>query len=128
MKKTVYLLLLGTLIMTSCSQRETDLYDENAIDQRTINSNADKFFSGKIDPKQDWCPITYNKISIKADANLSDLVKVQILTESPYFNVDARVLNETEAKNGQTVTLSYDAPNIYKQLVAACVNSKLRRV
>lgn len=124
MKKTVYLLLLGTLIMTSCSQRETDLYDENAIDQRTINSNADKFFSGKIDPKQDWCPITYNKISIKADANLSDIVKVQILTESPYFNEDARVLNETEAKNGQTVTLSYDAPNIYKQLVAACVNSK----
>ena len=44
------------------------------------------------------------------------------MTESPILNENAKVLAEANVKNGESVTLSYDAPNVYSQLMAACVN------
>ena len=40
------------------------------------------------------------------------------------MNDNAKVLAEADVKQGKTVSLSYDAPNAYKKLIAACVNSK----
>ncbi len=54
---------------------------------------------------------------------LSDITKVQILTESPFFNDQAKILAEAEITAGQTVTLSYDAPRSNTRLIAACVDS-----
>jgi hypothetical protein len=98
---------------------DKDLYDEDAVNKL----QAQKIF-GSIDSKQDWNSICEGKITVTADAALDDIVKVQILTESPFFNTNARVLNEAAVKKGGKVTLTYDAPNIYDQLVAACVSSK----
>ena len=92
-------------------------------DTEAINENAATVF-GDIDPEQDWNSINSNTVTVTANANLADIVKVQILTESPFLNPEAKVLSEKAATNGQTVTLSYDAPNAYSQLIAACVNSK----
>ena len=47
---------------------------------------------------------------------------MQILTESPYYNSDAKILAEAEVAKGQTITLAYDAPNAYDQLIAACID------
>ena len=55
---------------------------------------------------------------------MNDIVKVQILTEAPYFNEDARVLNEAPVSNSQSISLTYDCPSDYTELVAACVDSK----
>ena len=123
MMKKFVLFIMCAILLGSCVNKETDLYDPEAIEQKTINDNALKYFP-EIDSKQDWCPITTGIVTIKADADLSDIVKVQILTESPFFNDDCKVLNEAEAKNGQSVTLNYDAPDMYKELVAACVDSR----
>ena len=91
--------------------------------QEDIDKNVAKIF-GSIDPNHTWNSITQGSVSITADADLDDIVKVQVLTESPFFNEDAKVLNETNASKGQTVTLSYEAPSYYDHLVAACVNSR----
>ena len=91
--------------------------------QDDIDKNVAKIF-GSIDPNHTWSSITQGSVTITADADLDDIVKVQILTESPFFNEDAKVLNEVNATKGQTVTLSYDAPSYYDHLVAACVNSQ----
>lgn len=91
--------------------------------QEDIDNNVAKIF-GSIDPNHTWNSITQGSVSITADADLDDIVKVQVLTESPFFNEDAKVLNETNASKGQTVTLSYEAPSYYDHLVAACVNSR----
>ena len=129
--KTILLSLAGVLFLYSCG-KETDLYEPDKVKPvvntpstpSTPSTSTAAQFPGTIDANQDWCPVTCSSVSITADAELSDIVKVQILTESPFFNPDSKVLNEIEARKGQTVTLQYDAPSVCTQLVAACVNSK----
>ncbi len=114
--------IIASLILSSC--HDMDARFEEAIraqEQQKIADNA-KLLFGEIDPEQDWVSITSGSVEVTADADLQNIVKVQILTESPFMNPDARVLNEAEATNGQTVTLSFDAPNSYTRLIAACVN------
>lgn len=91
--------------------------------QDDIDANVAKIF-GSIDPAHTWNSISHGTVTIVVDADLDDIVKVQILTESPFYNEDSKVLNEVNATKGQTVTLSYDAPSYYEQLVAACVNNE----
>ena len=116
MKKLTFILVLATFVITSCSKLDVDA--ENAA---VIKSNAESVI-GKIDPNQDWNSLITGTVSVTADAGLKNIAKVQILTESPFFNPNARVLAETEASKGQTVTLTYDAPNTTKRLIAACVD------
>lgn len=120
-------MLLGAAAIVSCNKFDLN-YDEaesakKAQETQDIKNNAEKIF-GKIDSNQNWNSINSGKVSVTADANLENIVKVQILTESPILNSDAKVLAEATATNGQTVSLSYDAPNIYKQLFAACINNQ----
>ena len=95
----------------------------NEVTQEDIQANVASIF-GTIDPNQDWSLINSSEIKINADADLYDIQKVQILTESPFMNSEARVLSEAEVQKGQTVTLSYEAPSANVRLIAACVDSK----
>ena len=96
----------------------------NKASQEEINANVAKVFGTTFSPNQDWSSTTKYTVSVVADAPMDDIVKVQILTEAPYFNEDARVLNEATTSKGQSVSLTYDCPAEYKELVAACVDSK----
>ncbi len=116
MKRITNLAILALLGLSSCTQEFT--YDPT----QEIKENAENIF-GLIDPNQDWRTTTSGTVTVTANAPLSDITKVQILTGSPFFNKDAKILAETEAKAGQTVTLSYDAPRTSTRLIAACVNS-----
>ena len=121
MKKFVYLGF--TLVMVSCGMEEVDLYDQNLIDKEAAYANADKIF-GSIDPNQDWNCIVSGSVTVTADASLMDIVKVQILTESPFMNDQAAVLAEATVSKGDMVTLKYDAPQDLKRLIAACVDGQ----
>jgi hypothetical protein len=96
--------------------------DPNEVTKEDIQANVAAIF-GTIDPEQDWNLINNGTVTITADANLDDIVKVQVLSESPYMNKDAKILAEANASRGETVTLSYDAPNASTRLIAACVSS-----
>ena len=96
----------------------------NKASQDKINVNAAKVFGTSFSADQDWSSTKKYTVSVTADAPMADIAKVQILTEAPYFNEDARVLNEASAKNGQTVSITFDCPSEYTELVAACVDSK----
>ena len=97
--------------------------DPNEVTKEDIQANVANIF-GAIDPEQDWNMVTSGTINVTADANLPGITKVQILTESPFFNNDAKVLCEADAKSGETVTLAFEAPIANKRLIAACVNSE----
>ena len=118
MKKLLVLALCTTIFLISCSD-----YDFSGQEQIAIKENAEKIF-GLIDPNQDWSSVNSGTITVKADAPLYDVKKVQILTESPFMNSNAKVLAEAEVSKGQTVSLTYDAPNIYDNLVAACLDGE----
>ena len=121
--KKFSVILLSALALASCNKFDFDTTVQNSQDAQEIHNNATAIF-GSIDPNQDWNSCNSNVVTVTANANLSDIVKVQILTESPFLNPEARVLSEANVSKGQTVTLAYDAPNCYSQLIAACVNSK----
>lgn len=118
MKKLSYLTILGALTLVSCS---TDL-DFEGSQARIIKEKAEEVL-GVIDPNQDWSSINNGTVTITANAPLYDIAKVQILTESPFLNENTRVLADVEVVKGQTVTLNYEAPNLYDRLIAACVDS-----
>lgn len=96
----------------------------NKSTQNKINVNVAKVFGTTFSANQDWSSTKKYTVSVTADAPMADIAKVQILTEAPYFNEDARVLNEASVSNGQTVSITFDCPSEYTELVAACVDSK----
>lgn len=122
MKKIVFWLFAG-LVLISCSDHSNDAVSDYNIplDKNAIETKAKEIF-GEIDNQQTWSSINRGSVTITANADLEDIVKVQILTESPFGNANAMVLNEAEVVYGQTVTLYYDAPNVYDVLYAACVS------
>ncbi len=121
MKKVIVFSMFAGLITSSCNKAD---WNQEANEKQMAITNFEKKFGVTIDPNQEWNSISSGEVRITANANLEDIVKVQILTESPFLNEEARVLNEATVKNGDVVTLTYSAPDIYKQLVAACVNDK----
>lgn len=116
MKKLFILTILGSLALSSCS----DLDFEGSQAQQ-IKENAEDIF-GIIDPNQDWRTITSGSVTVTADANLKNITKVLILTESPFFNDQAQVLSEISVNKGETVTLNFDAPRGQDRLIAACAD------
>ena len=140
MKKLLSMAALGVILLSSSCTRgveylgpepptTTDPNNEsgnqgNKATQEEINANVKKVFGTSFSSDQDWSSTTKYTVSVVADAPMDDIVKVQILTEAPYFNEDARVLNEAPASKGKTVTLNFDCPSVYQELVAACVDSK----
>ena len=116
MKRITNLAILALLGLSSCTQEFT--YDPT----QEIKENAENIF-GLIDPNQDWRTTTSGTVTVTANANLDNITKVQILTESPFFNDQAKILAEAEVTAGQTVTLNFDAPRSNTRLIAACIDS-----
>ena len=122
MKCKYLFLLISAIILVSCGM------DHDAINQQiyqeSVKYNAEQQLGITIDPNQTWNAIKEGSITVTADANLEDIVKVQILTESPFYNDEARVLNSVNCKRGDVVTITYEIPAYLTELVASCVNSK----
>jgi len=116
MRKISIWVALGILSLSSCSK------DFVYNDADNTKENAEAIF-GLIDPNQDWRTTTSGTVTITADADMDNIAKVQILTGSPFFNKDAKILAEAEATAGQTVTLSYDAPRTNTRVIAACTDN-----
>ncbi len=116
MKKVLYLTVVCVLALTSCTK-----FDLDANNAAIAKENAENIF-GMIDPKQDWRCIDTGTIQVTADAPLNNITKIQILTESPFFNDQAKVLAEIAANKGETKTLSYESPRDNDLLVAACID------
>lgn len=125
MKKIFLFTTISALAISSCTS--FDGYDENAVKHATeqeIRSNAESVFGTNFSPNQDWTMSSTGTIKITADANFDDIVKVQVLSESPYLNSNAMVLNQAPASKGETVELAFEAPKGLTRLIAACVNSQ----
>ena len=77
-----------------------------------------------LTPIRTGLPVRKGSVTIIANADLENIARVEVLTESPFGNEDAMVLNSVECKAGQQVTLTYEAPDYLTQLVAACVSDQ----
>ena len=120
--KYKYLFLLSALALVSCG--ESYELDDTQFNEEAIRLNTEKTLGVEIDPEHTWADIENGSITITADADLDDIVKVQILSESPFGNDEAAILNSMDCQKGDQVTLTYEAPGDATELVAACVSSK----
>ncbi len=117
--------VVGALIISGCTSMDYEAPEAYpTLTKEQIQQNVQEVFGTTFSPDQDWSSTTQRTVSVTADADLDDIVKVQILTESPFMNPGARVLSEAVATKGQTVTLSYDCPDQYSRIFAACVSSQ----
>ena len=114
-------LFAAIAILASCGKYE---FDATQVNQEIATQQAQNQLGVDIDPNQDWMPVCNGSVSIIANADLENIARVEVLTESPFGNEDAMVLNSVECKAGQQVTLNYEAPNYLTQLVAACVSDQ----
>lgn len=122
--KKLYFLAISVLALASCSHDLGD-YDESIRKptKEEINKNIAEIF-GSVDPNHDWNVHSTGTVSITANAPLYDIVEVQILTGSPFFNSECSIVNSAKVQKGETVDLTYEVPYDYESLVAACIDSK----
>ena len=119
--RNLFLFFAASALIASCGKYE---FDSSQVNQEIVNQNAKNQLGVEIDPNQDWRPILQGSVTITANADLENIVKVQVLTESPFNNEEAMVLSSKDCQAGQQVTLNYEAPDYLTELVAACVNAK----
>ena len=114
-------LFAAIAMLASCGKYE---FDATQVNQELSLQRAKNQLGVDIDPNQDWRPIRHGSVTVTANADLKNIVKVQLLTESPFGNDEAEILVSKDCKAGQQVTLNYEAPDYLTELVAACVDDK----
>ena len=114
-------LFAAIAILASCGKYE---FDATQVNQELSLQRAKNQLGVDIDPNQNWRPIRHGSVTVTANADLKNIVKVQLLTESPFGNDEAEILVSKDCKAGQQVTLNYEAPDYLTELVAACVDDK----
>ena len=139
MKKSIYLIAAGLLVLASCS-KSADLYDPNYVDpansvsQDDINSNVQKVFGESFDPNHDWCSTTTGEVTINANSTVK---KVQVLSYVTAYDEDGEaitnldVMNEIELNGSTTVKLTYNAPIANQGIFVAFISDndyQLRKV
>lgn len=122
--KKLYFLAISVFAFAGCTSID---FDEDAVrhaSEQEIKANVESVFGTKFSPNQDWTMTSTGTVKITADADFNDIVEVQVLSESPYLNSNAMVLNQAPASKGETVELAFEAPKGLTRLIAACVNSQ----
>ena len=114
-------LFAAIAIVASCGKYQ---FDATQVSQEVANQQAKNQLGIDIDPNQNWKTIHHGSVTVTANADLENIVRVEILTETPFSNEDAMVLSSMDCQLGQQVTLTYEAPDYLTQLVAACVSDQ----
>jgi len=129
MKKT-FICSLFVLAAVGCSDDKNVMQGVQPveIDPATIAKNVKDVFGTTFDPNQDWKMMNSGQVTITANAEETDhfsITRVQVLTANPFIpTAGAKVLNEAPARQGQKVSLAFDAPNYLDTLYAACVSAE----
>ncbi len=109
-------------VMAACSS-ETDFFEKQSQEPiiETPKQHAEKVLGFTIDANQDWVLTQESKVSIKADAAMTDIAQVMVLSGNPYLE-QVSILGKADAKKGATAMISFRAPVASKMLYAACVS------
>ena len=107
--------MLMAFLMIGCTR---DLYSEYHQRER-----ANQVFGYTLDPNHDWCTTLTGSITVSVNAPLDNIKEVLVLV---YVGGDEslKILNRSEAKNGDIISLVYDTPDSYTALYVAVVSEK----
>ena len=80
MKKSITLAMLSAFILTGCIKKDYMDYPPQPNESEEAIANFEQRYGVKIDSNQDWNSTVSSEVKITANANLNDIVKVQILS------------------------------------------------
>ena len=122
MKKNLFYLFMGFLLLSSCIRHENYMGQE--ISKESIDTNARNVFGVVFDSTHDWCTTTSSEVLITDIP--SDIEKVQLLVHISDNDTTSSVLIVNEAKtNGKSsISLSYDIPIDNLGLYASFISKK----
>ena len=111
----------GTMALIGCKH---DLDNDNTKKPYTVTdqermSHAEKTLGISIDQQQDWTLTNDNSVSISADADMDNIVRVAVLDADPYAG-ENHCLAVATLSNGGQATLTFQAPKSAEVLYAAC--------
>jgi len=129
--KKITLISLAALALASCS-KSTDVYE--GPQQPTAEEHTKQVLGASFDVNQSYDMLQSSSVSITADVESAEgfksgafeVAKIQVLSGNPFYEDDVVVLNETDAKQGETKTLYFDAPVGVTELYAAVVSKDSR--
>lgn len=105
-------------VFTSCIKQE---FDQKVQEQ--IKANVAAVFGTQFDANHDWCTTTRSAVTIYANTTSHNVVKAQVLiSDEQDGNIAIRVLNEGRITNGEHITLAFDSPVNYSNLLVAFVS------
>lgn len=103
MKKNV-LLIVSTIILASCIDHE-DLYDPSKVKADA----KENFPLENIDPAQDWATRGTRTLDVTVNEKAEQTYAIKVFTANPLTeNTDARLLAQTEVKDGVATSLKFD--------------------
>lgn len=95
-----------------------------------IKANVESIFGVQFDPTHDWCSTVNGQINVYANGSSTDnIVKVQVLVINKHENdeelsYDVKILNEANIKAGEHISINFDTPMNYDNLMVAFINNK----
>ncbi len=122
MKKFV-LFSICALAIASCS-KDKDLYDGDEVTKSQIQENVRNILGDDFDTSQGYDMLQTGEVTITANIADFTVSGVQVLTDNPFVNKDAKVLAKAAANTNGKVSLTYDVPKGLDTLYAAVVNDK----
>lgn len=117
MKKLI--LLISLFLLSSCMEKEFSYNRE-----KEIENNIKNIFGVVFPENQDWCTTVNSSVKIICNTSMTvDKVQILLLNVSDSTSY-ITLLNQTNVKNNETVSLTFDTPNTFTGLLVAFVNDK----
>ncbi len=127
MKKNLLAMMLVSMALMQTSCHKQSDYEMEVDYRTTINDGdrvkyAEKTLGITIDKNQNWVLTNKAEVTVKVDADLSNIKEVQILSANPYTG-ETEKLAGVGASQGGSVTLSFRYPMSTTLCYAACLTS-----
>lgn len=115
MKKGVIFLLLATLFF-GCMKHES-LYDGDKA-----REEAEKNFPVQnIDPNQDWVMSASRTLNVRVNEQTGRTYTIKVFNSYPFSTEnDVRLLAQKDVKDGESATITFDAPLVLKCIYVMC--------
>lgn len=117
MKKYILVFLISLLLTFSgCTKHDFDFQDP-------VKTNVENVFGVQFDANHDWCTTVNSQVTIYANTEKYNITKAQVLisceVDSTY---EIKVLNEGNVSPGGHITLNFDTPINYTNLMVAFIS------
>lgn len=111
--KKLFILLCGVVVLAACSNRPESLFDASLVEEEAKKN----FPVQNVDPNHTWSMMEVRKLDVTINGSSGESYTVRLYTDNPInTGSNAALLAKSTVKNGEKVTLSFDAPSVMRYI------------